>query len=88
MPGIYDVDNSFLPEEQSVTRGHHFKLKKVAVSSVVFAPSLNCFKNRLDKLWEPHMYVAIQIGLSISFCPFWFSADLDIFKECGLNKKE
>ncbi len=25
-------------------------------SSVVQAPNINCFKNRLDKLWEPHMY--------------------------------
>ena len=24
--------------------------------SVVQAPNINCFKNRLDKLWEPHKY--------------------------------
>ncbi len=24
--------------------------------AVVQAPNINCFKNRLDKLWEAHMY--------------------------------
>ena len=26
-------------------------------ASVVQAPNINCFKSRLDKLWEPHRYI-------------------------------
>ena len=75
--GLYDVNSEhfFTMMEDSNTRGHPLKIKKLRSSSrkrltsfsrrvvndwnalpeaVVTAPSLNCFKNRLDQHWQHH----------------------------------
>ena len=79
MYNIYDVDTSSLldRDQDSHTRGHPYKLKKVYCRTetrhaffslrvvdtwnglperVVTAPSLNRFKNRLDKVWTSYRY--------------------------------
>ena len=79
MYNIYDVDTSSLldRDQDSHTRGHPYKLKKVYCRTetrhaffslrvvdtwnglperVVTAPSLNSFKNRLDKVWTSYRY--------------------------------
>ena len=77
LSGIYKVDNTFLQLDSSSTRGHKYKLKKLAAqksvranffsrratnawnnlpAEVVEAPTLNSFKNCLDKAWASHMF--------------------------------
>ena len=77
LTGIYQVDNSFLELDKSATRGHMYKLKKLAAQKscrakffsrrvtnawnrlpdhVVQAPTLNSFKNRLDKVWACYRF--------------------------------
>ncbi len=57
-------DNGFKiykDKSKSASRANFFGNRVASVwntlpSSVVQAPNINCFKNRFDKLWEPHMY--------------------------------
>ena len=81
---IYDINPSPLcPEQDSITRGHMFKLEKRRCSkslrqkffsmrvvndwnnlpsSVVEAPSLNSFKNRLDAYWRDIKYTTPKLN--------------------------
>ena len=75
--GLYDVDTSFLQQNQNNNRGHSLKLKtqysrlklrhdffslrivepwNSLPESVISAPSINSFKNRLDHHWEKDIY--------------------------------
>ena len=57
-------DNGFKiykEKSKSIARGNFFGNRVANVwnslpPAVVQAPNINCFKNRLDKLWEQHMY--------------------------------
>ena len=52
-------DNGFkLYKDKSMSsvRANFFGNRIANVSSVVQAPNINCFKNRLDQIWEQHMF--------------------------------
>ncbi len=77
MSGSYTVEARYIKMDETITRGHNFKLKKerplkivrqqyyshritnswnMLPVEVVNAPSLNAFKNRLDKHWRQYRY--------------------------------